>query len=190
MPARVHPSIFNMFPKARREARGGRRRQRVATRRCAGAGVRRDSAGAGRGAEHDRRAAHRAHRSICRAVSRSCSMLGIATGKPVVVLLMTARPLDLKNSKPGALMVIWYRGTQGGAAVANLLFGGVSPGGKSLYTWPRKRGPDSAAVCAIALALGQDIPRAALLERTQLAAVSVRLRNQLFDVRVLEPQGR
>ena len=64
----------------------------------------------------------------------------IATGKPVVVLLMAARPLDLKGSKPGALMVIWYPGTQGGTAVANLLFGDVSPGGKLPYTWPRNIG--------------------------------------------------
>jgi beta-glucosidase len=64
----------------------------------------------------------------------------IATSKPVVVLLMTGRPLDLKNSKPGALMLIWYPGTQGGAAVANLLFGEVSPGGKLPYTWPRDIG--------------------------------------------------
>ena len=61
----------------------------------------------------------------------------VATGKPVVVLLMTARPLDLKNSKAGTLMNIWYPGTQGGTAVANLLFGDVSPGGKLPYTWPR-----------------------------------------------------
>jgi beta-glucosidase len=61
----------------------------------------------------------------------------IATGKPVVVLLMSARPLDLKNSTPGALMVVWYPGTQGGTAVANLLFGDASPGGKLPYTWPR-----------------------------------------------------
>ncbi|MFG6487213.1 beta-glucosidase BglX [Roseateles sp. BYS78W] len=64
----------------------------------------------------------------------------IATGKPVVVLLMSARPLDLKGSKPAALMNIWYPGTQGGAAVANLLFGEVSPGGKLPFTWPRNIG--------------------------------------------------
>jgi beta-glucosidase len=64
----------------------------------------------------------------------------IATGKPVVVLLMTARPLDLKNSKAGTLMNIWYPGTQGGTAVANLLFGDVSPGGKLPYNWPRSMG--------------------------------------------------
>jgi beta-glucosidase len=64
----------------------------------------------------------------------------LATGKPVVVLLMTARPLDLKTSKPGTLMNVWYPGTQGGTAVANLLFGNVSPGGKLPYTWPRSMG--------------------------------------------------
>lgn len=64
----------------------------------------------------------------------------IATGKPVVVLLMSARPLDLKGSKPDALMNIWYPGTQGGAAVANLLFGEVSPGGKLPFSWPRNIG--------------------------------------------------
>lgn len=47
----------------------------------------------------------------------------IATGKPVVVLLMNARPLDLKGAEPDAILNIWYPGTQGGAAVANVLFG-------------------------------------------------------------------
>ncbi|HEY4084109.1 MAG TPA: beta-glucosidase BglX [Burkholderiaceae bacterium] len=64
----------------------------------------------------------------------------IATGKPVVLLLMSARPLDLKGSKPSALMDIWYPGSQGGAAVANLLFGEVSPGGKLPFNWPRNIG--------------------------------------------------
>jgi len=64
----------------------------------------------------------------------------IATGKPVIVLLMSARPLDLKGSQPRALMDIWYPGTQGGAAVANLLVGDVAPGGKLPFTWPRDIG--------------------------------------------------
>ncbi|QSR19044.1 beta-glucosidase BglX [Novosphingobium sp. KA1] len=64
----------------------------------------------------------------------------IATGKPVVVLLMSARPLDLKGARPAALMDIWYPGTRGGTAVANLLFGKVSPGGKLPYNWPRDIG--------------------------------------------------
>lgn len=64
----------------------------------------------------------------------------IATGKPVVVLLMSARPLDMKGSQPAALMDIWYPGSQGGAAIANLLFGEVSPGGKLPFNWPRNIG--------------------------------------------------
>ncbi|HWU02688.1 MAG TPA: beta-glucosidase BglX [Novosphingobium sp.] len=63
-----------------------------------------------------------------------------ATGKPVVVLLMSTRPLDLKGAKPQALMDIWYPGTQGGAAVANVLFGNVAPGGRLPFTWPRSVG--------------------------------------------------
>jgi beta-glucosidase len=64
----------------------------------------------------------------------------IATGKPVVALLMSARPLDLKESQPQALMHIWYPGSQGGAAVANLLFGDAVPGGKLPFNWVRNAG--------------------------------------------------
>lgn len=64
----------------------------------------------------------------------------IATGTPTVVLLMSGRPLDMKGSLPQALMDIWYPGTQGGAAVANLLFGKVAPGGKLPFNWPRNIG--------------------------------------------------
>jgi beta-glucosidase len=39
-----------------------------------------------------------------------------------------------------AILDIWYPGTQGGAAVANLLFGDVAPGGKLPFTWPRTVG--------------------------------------------------
>jgi beta-glucosidase len=39
-----------------------------------------------------------------------------------------------------AILDIWYPGTQGGAAVANLLFGDVTPGGKLPFTWPRTVG--------------------------------------------------
>ncbi|NBC38135.1 beta-glucosidase BglX [Novosphingobium sp. FSY-8] len=64
----------------------------------------------------------------------------IATGKPVVVLLMSARPLDLKGAKPGALMNIWYPGTQGGTAVANVLFGDAAPAGRLPFSWARSVG--------------------------------------------------
>jgi beta-glucosidase len=64
------------------------------------------------------------------------------TGTPVVLLVMNGRPLDLRwaVAHVPAILDIWYPGTRGGAAVANLLFGDVSPGGKLPFTWPRTVG--------------------------------------------------
>jgi beta-glucosidase len=64
------------------------------------------------------------------------------TGTPVVLLVMNGRPLDLRWAAEHvpAIMDIWYPGTQGGVAVANLLIGTVSPGGKLPFTWPRTVG--------------------------------------------------
>ena len=66
----------------------------------------------------------------------------VATGKPVVLLLMSGRPLDLRAAaaKVPAILDIWYPGTQGGAAVADLLFGDAVPGGKLPFSWPRHVG--------------------------------------------------
>ena len=66
----------------------------------------------------------------------------VATGTPVVLLVMNGRPLDLRWAAEHvpAILDVWYPGTQGGAAVANLLFGDVSPGGKLPFTWPRTVG--------------------------------------------------
>jgi beta-glucosidase len=64
------------------------------------------------------------------------------TDTPIVLLLMNGRPLDLRWAAEHvpAILEIWYPGTQGGNAVANLLFGDVSPGGKLPFTWPRTVG--------------------------------------------------
>jgi beta-glucosidase len=66
----------------------------------------------------------------------------VATGTPVVLLVMNGRPLDLRWAAEHvpAILDIWYPGTQGGAAVADLLFGAVSPGGKLPFSWPRSVG--------------------------------------------------
>lgn len=64
----------------------------------------------------------------------------MATGKPVVALIMTGRPMDLKGVEPHAQMVVWYPGTRGGEAIANLLFGDAVPGGKLPISWPRSLG--------------------------------------------------
>lgn len=66
----------------------------------------------------------------------------VATGTPVALLLMSGRPLDLRwaTGHVPAILQIWYPGTQGGHAVARVLFGDVSPGGKLPFTWPRSVG--------------------------------------------------
>ena len=66
----------------------------------------------------------------------------VETGTPVVLLVMNGRPLDLRWAVQHvpAILDIWYPGSQGGTAVANLLFGDVSPGGKLPFTWPRTVG--------------------------------------------------
>jgi beta-glucosidase len=66
----------------------------------------------------------------------------VATGTPTVLLVLNGRPLDLRWAAGNvpAILDIWYPGTQGGAAVANLLLGEVSPSGKLPMTWPRTVG--------------------------------------------------
>ena len=66
----------------------------------------------------------------------------VATGTPTVLLVMNGRPLDLRWAADNvpAILDIWYPGTQGGNAVADLLFGDVSPGGKLPFSWPRTVG--------------------------------------------------
>jgi beta-glucosidase len=66
----------------------------------------------------------------------------VATGTPVVLLVMNGRPLDLRWAVEHVPVIldIWYPGTQGGAAVADVLFGDVSPGGRLPFTWPRSVG--------------------------------------------------
>ncbi|WP_295694774.1 glycoside hydrolase family 3 N-terminal domain-containing protein [Lapillicoccus sp.] len=63
-------------------------------------------------------------------------------GTPVVLLVMNGRPLDLRwpDRHVPAILDIWYPGSQGGAAVAHLLFGDVSPAGRLPFSWPRTVG--------------------------------------------------
>lgn len=60
----------------------------------------------------------------------------VATGKPVVVVVMNGRPLDLKQTKAAAILDVWYPGSAAGQATSNLLFGDAVPGGKLPFTWP------------------------------------------------------
>lgn len=65
-----------------------------------------------------------------------------ATGTPVVLVLLSGRPLDLRwaSEHVGAILEAWYPGTKGGTAIANLLFGVAEPQGRLPFTWPRTAG--------------------------------------------------
>lgn len=60
-----------------------------------------------------------------------------AAGKPTVVVLMTGSAVDLRmaDQKCGAILQAWYPGAEGGSAVADILFGKVSPSGKLPVTF-------------------------------------------------------
>lgn len=66
----------------------------------------------------------------------------VATGKPIVLLLLNGRPLDIvwASQHVPAILEAWYPGTEGGNAVADLLFGDANPSGKLPVTWPRAAG--------------------------------------------------
>lgn len=66
----------------------------------------------------------------------------VKTGKPVVVVLMNGRQLDITWAAQNvpSILEIWYPGTRGGEAAANLLFGDAVPGGKLPVTWMRNAG--------------------------------------------------
>lgn len=65
-----------------------------------------------------------------------------ATGTPVVLVVMSGRPLDLRwpDENVPAILQVWYPGSRGGDAVAALLFGDVSPAGRLPFSWPRHVG--------------------------------------------------
>ena len=64
------------------------------------------------------------------------------TGKPIVVVLFTGRPLALTNIKdmPDSILNVWFPGTEAGNAITDVLFGKVNPSGKLPMTFPRSLG--------------------------------------------------
>jgi len=65
-----------------------------------------------------------------------------ATGKPIVLVIVAGRPLDLRRATdivPSILMA-WYPGTEGGTGIADILFGDHAPSAKLPISWPRSVG--------------------------------------------------
>ncbi len=65
-----------------------------------------------------------------------------ATGKPVVVIYIQGRPLNMNWARDNAdaLLTAWYPGQEGGAAIADVLFGGYNPAGRLPISVPRSTG--------------------------------------------------
>jgi beta-glucosidase len=87
---------------------------------------------------------HRGDRDTLELVGRQHDLATaiLATGKPVVVLLVNGGPLavnDLQEHAP-AIIECWYLGEETGHAVADIVFGKVSPSGKLSATFPRSVG--------------------------------------------------
>ncbi len=64
------------------------------------------------------------------------------TGKPVILVLFTGRPLALEweaDHLP-AILNVWFAGSEAGDAIADVLFGDVNPSGKLTATFPRNTG--------------------------------------------------
>jgi beta-glucosidase len=66
----------------------------------------------------------------------------VGLGKPVVLVLIGGRPLSIAWAAANvpAILEAWQPGTEGGHAVADVLFGDVNPGGKLPVTFPRSAG--------------------------------------------------
>jgi len=66
----------------------------------------------------------------------------MATGTPVVVVLMNGRPLTINwvAQNAPAILEAWFGGSEAGNAIADVLFGDVNPSGKLPVTFPRAVG--------------------------------------------------
>lgn len=86
-------------------------------------------------------AASRAHLTL---PGRGAELLDrlVGTGKPVVLVLLASRPVELGPvvDRLAGLLMAWFPGTEGGHAVADILFGDADPSAKLPVSWPRSVG--------------------------------------------------
>ncbi len=66
----------------------------------------------------------------------------LKTGKPVVLVLFTGRPLVLveEDKNVPAILNVWFPGSEAGLAIADVLFGDFNPSAKLTTTFPRHVG--------------------------------------------------
>lgn len=95
----------------------------------------------GESAEFSGESSSRTSLDIPRAQQRLLRDL-LKTGKPVVLVLFTGRPLTLNWEKENipAILNVWFGGSEAGAAIADVLFGDVNPSGKLTMTFPQNVG--------------------------------------------------
>ncbi|HEY6987998.1 MAG TPA: beta-glucosidase BglX [Bryobacteraceae bacterium] len=88
-------------------------------------------------------AASRAHLNLPGNQQRLLEAI-VATGKPVVLLVFSGRPLvlDWAAAHVPALMEVWFPGMETGPAIVETLFGAVTPSGKLTMSFPRAVGQE------------------------------------------------
>jgi beta-glucosidase len=66
----------------------------------------------------------------------------LKTGKPVILVLFTGRPLTLtwEHEHVPAILNVWFGGTEAAKAITDVLFGDVNPSGKLTATFPQNVG--------------------------------------------------